>query len=132
MTVVAPLGRGLAARSPSLLTVGRQIARRLNAAADGRHFMIASSRDRRGALCEFRAAAASRRLLSLALSRLDRNPPGGGGVQTRCKIRYDTVRDAVLTCARKPTRVSLIHRTEPTTTKCKTEKLKSKNGYAQK
>ena len=42
---------------------------------------------------------------------------------------YDTIRDAILTCARKPTRVSLIYRTEPTT---KTEELKSKNGYAQK
>ena len=39
----------------------------------------------------------------------------------------DTIRDAILTCARKPTRVSLIYRTEPTTKKCKTEKLKSKN-----
>ena len=27
-------------------------------------------------------------------------------------IRYDTIRDAILTCARKPTRVSLIYRTE--------------------
>jgi len=42
-------------------------------------------------------------------------------------IRYDTIRDAILTCARKPTRVSLIYRTEPTTKKCKTKKkLKSK------
>jgi len=32
---------------------------------------------------------------------------------------------------KKPTQVSLIYRTE-TTKKCKTEKLKSKNGYAQK
>ena len=32
--------------------------------------------------------------------------------------RYDTIRDAILTCARKPTRVSLIYRTEPTTKKC--------------
>ena len=46
-------------------------------------------------------------------------------------MRYDTIRDAILTCARKPTRVSLIYRTEPTTKKCKTEKLKSKDGYAQ-
>jgi len=36
------------------------------------------------------------------------------------RLRYDT------RCARKPTRVSLIYRTEPTTKKCKTEKLKSK------
>jgi len=28
-----------------------------------------------------------------------------------------TIRDAILTCARKPTRVSLIYRTEPTTKK---------------
>ena len=40
--------------------------------------------------------------------------------------RYDTIRDAILTCARKPTWVSLIYRTETTTKKCKTEKLKSK------
>ena len=39
-------------------------------------------------------------------------------------LRYDTTRDAILTCARKPTWVSLIYRTEPTTKKCKTEKLK--------
>ena len=37
---------------------------------------------------------------------------------------YDTIRDAILTCARKPTWVSLIYRTEPTTKKCKTEKTK--------
>jgi len=46
-------------------------------------------------------------------------------------IRY-TTRDAILPCDRKPTRVRLIYRTEQTTKKCKTEKLKSKNGYAQK
>jgi len=40
----------------------------------------------------------------------------------RGEIRYDTIRDAILTCARKPTWVSLIYRTEPTTKKCKTEK----------
>jgi len=38
----------------------------------------------------------------------------------------ETIRDAILTCARKPTRVGLIHRTETTTKNCKTEKLKSK------
>jgi len=37
---------------------------------------------------------------------------------------YDTIRDAILTCAPKPTRVSLIYRTEPTTEKWKTEKTK--------
>ena len=37
------------------------------------------------------------------------------------------MRDAILTCARKPSWVSLIYRTETTTKKCKTEKkLKSK------
>jgi len=46
---------------------------------------------------------------------------------------YDTIRDVTLTCARKPTRVSLIYRTVTTTKKYKTEKkLKSKNAYAQK
>ena len=32
----------------------------------------------------------------------------------RSTTRYDTIRDGILTCARKPTRVSLIYRTEPT------------------
>ena len=50
----------------------------------------------------------------------------------RVTIRYDTMRDAILACAGKPTRVGLIYRAETTTRKCKTEKLKSKNGYAQK
>ena len=45
-------------------------------------------------------------------------------------IRYDTIRDDISTCARKPTWVGLIYRTETTTKNCKTEKLKSKNGYA--
>jgi len=43
---------------------------------------------------------------------------------------YNTIRDAILTCARKPIWVSLIYRTETTTTDCRTEKLKSKNRYA--
>ena len=34
-------------------------------------------------------------------------------------IRYDTIRDASLTCARKPTWVGSTYRTEPTTKKCK-------------
>jgi len=45
-------------------------------------------------------------------------------------LQYDTIRDAILTCARKPTWVSLIYRTETTTKNCKTEKLESKNRYA--
>ena len=40
-------------------------------------------------------------------------------------IRYDTIRDAILTCARKLTQVSIIYRTEPTTEK-------SSSGYAAK
>jgi len=47
------------------------------------------------------------------------------------ELYYDTIRDAILMCARKPTWVSLIYHTEPTTKKCKTEKLKSKDRYAQ-
>jgi len=39
-----------------------------------------------------------------------------------------TIQDAILTRARKPTWVSLIHCMETTTKKCKTEKVKSKNG----
>ena len=46
---------------------------------------------------------------------------------------YDTIRDAILTRAQKPTRVSLIYRAEPTTKKRKTKKnQKLKNGHAQK
>ena len=41
-------------------------------------------------------------------------------------IGNDTIRDAILTCAQKLTKVSLIYHTEPTTKKWKTEKLKSK------
>jgi len=41
--------------------------------------------------------------------------------------QYDTIRDAILTCARKPTQVGLIYRTETTTKNRKREKLKSKN-----
>ena len=40
-------------------------------------------------------------------------------------IRYDTIRDVILTCSRKPTRVGLIYRTKTTTKNCKREKLKS-------
>jgi len=48
-------------------------------------------------------------------------------------IRYDTIRDAILTCARKPTWVSLIYRTEPITKSVKTEKkLKVENRHAHK
>jgi len=43
-----------------------------------------------------------------------------------CKLNYDAILDAILTCAEMPTWVSLIYRTEPTTKKWKTEKLKSK------
>jgi len=42
---------------------------------------------------------------------------------------YDTIRDAILTCARKLTWVGLIYRTETTTKNCKAEKLKSKSRY---
>jgi len=44
----------------------------------------------------------------------------------------DTIRDAILTYARKPTWVSFIYCMEMTTKKCKTEKLRGKIGYAQK
>ena len=44
----------------------------------------------------------------------------GSATDSRITIRYDTIRDAILTCARKPTRVSLIYRTEPTTKMCET------------
>ena len=46
-------------------------------------------------------------------------------VQPNLCLLYDTVRDAILTCARKPTWVSLIYRTETTTKKCNNRKTKS-------
>jgi len=36
---------------------------------------------------------------------------------------YDTIRDAILTCARKPTRVSLIYRTETTAKKTRSSAI---------
>ena len=44
-------------------------------------------------------------------------------------ISYDTIREAISTCTRKPTWVSLIYRTEPTAKKWENEK-KLENGYA--
>ena len=46
--------------------------------------------------------------------------------------RYNRIRDAILTCAQKLTRVSLIYRTKPTTKKWKTEKVKIKKTDTQK
>jgi len=42
------------------------------------------------------------------------------------RARYDTIRDAILTCAQKLPQVSLIDRMEPTTKKLKTEKKSKK------
>jgi len=43
-----------------------------------------------------------------------------------CGQCHVTIQDAILTCARKPTRVGLIYRTETTTEKCKkTQKVKT-------
>jgi len=45
-----------------------------------------------------------------------------------CRLQsYDSLRDAIIMCARKLTWVSLIYCTEPTIKKCKIEKLKGKN-----
>ena len=46
---------------------------------------------------------------------------------TEDRDKYDTIRDAILMCARKPTWVSLIYCTETTTENVKQKKLKSKN-----
>jgi len=43
---------------------------------------------------------------------------------TMLRSLKDTTRDAILTCARKPTRVSLIYRTKPSTKKWEEEELK--------
>jgi len=45
-------------------------------------------------------------------------------------IDYDTIRDAILACARKLTWVGLIYHTETTTKNRKIEKVTSKNRYA--
>ena len=45
-------------------------------------------------------------------------------VRPKFTRRHDTIRDATLTCEQKPTSVSLIYRTEPTTKKWKTKKTK--------
>ena len=50
-------------------------------------------------------------------------------VSFKSRLVYDTIRDAILTCARKPTWVGFIYSTETTTKNCKTEKLKSKSRY---
>jgi len=38
---------------------------------------------------------------------------------------YDTIRDVILTCVRKPTRVGLVYRAEPTTEQWRTERRKT-------
>ena len=53
-------------------------------------------------------------------------------VKAHWRLHYDKIWKAILTCAQKPTYVSLIYHTEPTTKKWKEEKLKVKNGYAHK
>ena len=58
-----------------------------------------------------------------------REPYLGYRVWATLSLHYDTIRDAILTCARKPTRVSLgplSYRTEPTTRKCKNRTTKSR------
>jgi len=42
------------------------------------------------------------------------------------RYEYDTIRDAILTCAQKLTRVSLIYRTEPTTKKWRKQEKNKK------
>ena len=78
------------------------------------------------------AASRSTGVRSAKPRRLARQPRVGGTPdhlrlrrQGAC-IRYDTIRDAILTCARNPTWVSLIYRTQPTTKKCKNRKTKSR------
>ena len=67
-------------------------------------------------------------VISAATSRLLCRPNTSNRDIRYDTIRYDTIRDAISTCAQKPTRVSLIYRTEPTTKSVKTEKnLKVKN-----
>ena len=44
----------------------------------------------------------------------------------RAHVRYDTIRDAILTCARKPTWIGLIYRMETTTKNVKQKNWKAK------
>ena len=56
-----------------------------------------------------------------------------GRLQQGTKWEVHTIRNAIyIPCAQSLTWVSLIYRTQPTTKKWKTRKLKSKNGYAEK
>jgi len=58
---------------------------------------------------------------------------GTARIHSAAVRRYDTIRDAIFTCAQKLTRVSLMYRTEPSTKKWgKEKKLKSQNGLARK
>ena len=66
-------------------------------------------------------------LSSRVVSASDGGVRGSRFESRRWQLRYDTIRDAILTCARKPTWVGLIYCTETTTENCKTEKLKSNN-----
>jgi len=50
----------------------------------------------------------------------------------QCWLLLCTIRDAILTCAWKPTWVGLIYHTETTTKNCKTEKLKCRNSLTVK
>jgi len=59
------------------------------------------------------------------LSLLEKNTPRPYGRYISHRLRYYTIRDAILTFDRKPTWASLIYRTETTTKKCKTEKVKT-------
>jgi len=45
-------------------------------------------------------------------------------VSVKDEVRYDTIWDAILTCARKPTWIGLIYHAETTTKKCKTKNAK--------
>jgi len=54
------------------------------------------------------------------------------GPHSRRAVPIDTIRDAILTCALKLTRVCLIYRTKPTTKYGKKKNYKVENRYAQK
>ena len=82
-------------------------------------FIAESASEKVFKIGEYLAKLQARAWLSHAL-----REPGQHTAKRLLSLR-DTIRDAILTCARKPTWVSWIYRTEPTTEKCRTEKLKT-------
>jgi len=58
-----------------------------------------------------------KKCMKLRVQDQEEDQRGPGERLSERTVKLDTIRDTILTCARKPTQVSLIYRTEPTTKK---------------